>query len=108
VDQILEVVGGPNLARSIKAIRPEGQISIIGIIEGFDATIPLFGLIQKLGILRGISVGPRRALEDMLRKFDEIKLHPVIDSVYSFADAHKAFDRLEHGAFGKIVIRVRD
>jgi NADPH:quinone reductase-like Zn-dependent oxidoreductase len=108
VDQILEVVGGPNLARSIKAIRPEGQISIIGIIDGFDATIPLFGLIQKHGILRGISVGPRRALEDMLRKFDEIKLHPVIDSVYTFADARKAFDRLEEGAFGKIVIRVRD
>jgi len=108
VDQILEVVGGPNLARSIKAIKPEGQISIIGIIDGFDATIPLFGLIQKHGILRGISVGPRRALEDMLRKFDEIKLHPVIDSVYSFADARQAFERLEEGAFGKIVIRVRD
>ena len=108
VDQILEVVGGPNLARSIKAIRPEGQISIIGIIDGFDATIPLFGLIQKHGILRGISVGPRRALEDMLRKFDEIKLHPVIDSVHAFADARKAFDRLEEGAFGKIVISVRD
>lgn len=108
VDQILEVVGGPNVARSIKAIKPTGQISIIGIIEGFDATIPLFGLIQKLGVLRGISVGPRRALEDMLRKFDELKLHPVIDSVYSFADARKAFDRLEEGAFGKIVIRVRD
>ncbi|HTJ30051.1 MAG TPA: NAD(P)-dependent alcohol dehydrogenase, partial [Acidobacteriaceae bacterium] len=108
VDQILEVVGGPNVARSIKAIRPEGQISIIGVIEGIDATIPVFGLIQKLGILRGITVGPRRALEDMLRKFDELKLHPVIDSVYSFNDAHRAFDRLEEGAFGKIVIRVRD
>lgn len=108
VDQILEVVGGPNLARSIKAIRPLGQISIIGIIEGFDATIPLFGLIQKHGVLRGISVGPRRALEDMLRKFDELKIRPVIDSVYSFNDARKAFDRLEEGAFGKIVIRVRD
>lgn len=108
VDQILEVVGGPNVARSIKAIRPEGQISIIGIIDGFDATIPLFSLIQKHGVLRGISVGPRRALERMLKKFDEVKLHPVIDSVHSFADARKAFDRLEEGAFGKIVIRVRD
>ena len=108
VDQILEVVGGPNLARSIKAIKPQGQISIIGIIDGFDSTIPLFGLIQKHGVLRGISVGPRRALEDMLRKFDEIKLHPVIDSVHAFNEAPKAFDRLEEGAFGKIVIRVRD
>jgi NADPH:quinone reductase-like Zn-dependent oxidoreductase len=108
VDHILEVVGGPNLARSIKALRPQGQISIIGIIEGFDATIPLFGVIQKQAIIRGISVGPLRALERMLKKFDEIKLHPVIDTVYSFADARKAFDHLAQGAFGKIVIRVRD
>jgi len=106
VDHILEVVGGPNLARSIKAIRPEGQISIIGIIEGFDATIPLFGVIQKQAIIRGISVGPLRALERMLKKFDEIKLRPVIDTVYSFNDARKAFDHLERGAFGKIVISV--
>ncbi len=106
VDHILEVVGGPNLARSIKAIRPEGQISIIGIIDGFDATIPLFGVIQKHAVIRGISVGPLRALECMLAKFDELKLRPVIDSVYSFNDAPKAFERLEQGAFGKIVITV--
>ncbi|WP_035351918.1 zinc-dependent alcohol dehydrogenase family protein [Edaphobacter aggregans] len=108
VDHILEVVGGPNLARSIKAIRPQGQISIIGIIEGFDATIPLFGIIQKQAIIRGISVGPLRALERMLKKFNELKLHPVIDTVYAFNDARAAFDHLERGAFGKIVIRVRD
>jgi NADPH:quinone reductase-like Zn-dependent oxidoreductase len=108
VDHILEVVGGPNLARSIKAIRPQGQITIIGIIEGFDATIPLFGIIQKQAIIRGVTVGPLRALERMLQRFDEIKLHPVIDHVYSFAEAPKAFDHLERGAFGKIVIRVRD
>jgi len=108
VDHILEVVGGPNVTRSIKTIKPQGQISIIGIIDGFDATIPLFGLIQKHGILRGITVGPLRALERMLKKFDEIKLHPVIDTVYSFNDAREAFNHLERGAFGKIVIRVRD
>jgi NADPH:quinone reductase-like Zn-dependent oxidoreductase len=108
VDHILEVVGGPNLARSIKAIRPEGDISIIGIIEGFDATIPLFGVIQKQAVIRGISVGPLRALERMLKKFDELELHPVIDTVYAFNDARAAFDHLERGAFGKIVIRVRE
>ncbi len=107
VDHILEVVGGPNLTRSLKAVRPAGQISIIGIMEGFTSELPLFDAIKKHAVLRGISVGPRRALEDMLRKFDEIKLRPVIDTVYSFNDARKAFDHLERGAFGKIVISVR-
>jgi NADPH:quinone reductase-like Zn-dependent oxidoreductase len=108
VDHILEVVGGANVGRSINALGTSGHISIIGIIEGFESTIPLFELMQKQTVLRGISVGPLRALERMLRKFDEVKLHPVIDTVYSFAEARKAFDHLEQGAFGKIVIRVRD
>ena len=108
VDHILEVVGGNAVNQSIEALKPEGQISIIGILDGFNSDIPLFSLIKKQAVLRGISVGPRRALEDMLRKFDELKLHPVTDSVYSFNNARKAFEHLEKGAFGKIVIRVRD
>jgi NADPH:quinone reductase-like Zn-dependent oxidoreductase len=107
VDHILEVVGGRNLARSLEALKPGGQISIIGILDGFSAELPLVRTIRQHAVLRGISVGPRRALEDMLRKLDEIKLHPIIEAVYSFDDAHAAFDHLERGAFGKIVIRVR-
>lgn len=59
-------------------------------------------------VLRGISVGPRRALEDMIRAFDSFKLRPVIDAVYSFAGALAAYDHLYRGAFGKIVIRVKE
>ena len=106
VDHILEVVGGKNLTQSIEALKPEGQISIIGILDGFNADVPLFSVIKKQAVLRGISVGPRRALEDMLRKFDQLKLRPVIDTTYSFTDARKAFDHLERGAFGKIVIHI--
>jgi NADPH:quinone reductase-like Zn-dependent oxidoreductase len=108
VDHILEVVGGKHLTRSLTALKAGGQISIIGILDGFHAEIPLFSVITKQAVVRGISVGPRRALEDMLRKFDQLTLHPVIDAVYSFDDARAAFDHLERGAFGKIVIRVRE
>jgi NADPH:quinone reductase-like Zn-dependent oxidoreductase len=106
VDHILEVVGGKELQKSINCLRPEGEISIIGILNDFDSTINLFSLIQRQAVLRGISVGPRRALEDMLKKFDQLKLRPVIDSVYAFNDAKAAYERLEKGAFGKIVIKV--
>ncbi len=106
VDHILEVVGGRSLARSIEALNAGGQIAVIGILDGVNADIPLFPMLGNQTVLRGISVGPRRALQDMLRKFDELKLRPVIDTVYPFADARAAFDHLERGAFGKIVIRV--
>jgi NADPH:quinone reductase-like Zn-dependent oxidoreductase len=107
VDHIIEVVGGPNLEKSLKALRAGGQISIIGILEGFSSELPLFAVIQKQAVLRGVSVGPRRALEDMLREFARIAIHPVIDSIHEFAAVHNAYRRLEEGPFGKIVIRVK-
>jgi NADPH:quinone reductase-like Zn-dependent oxidoreductase len=51
--------------------------------------------------------GPRRAFEEMNRKLEDLKIRPVIDRIYSFDEAHAAYDHLYRGAFGKIVIRVR-
>jgi NADPH:quinone reductase-like Zn-dependent oxidoreductase len=35
---------------------------------------------------------------------DSMKLKPVIDSTFAFAEAPTAFRRLEHGPFGKVVV----
>lgn len=107
-DQILAVAGGKSLAQSLTALKAGGTISVIGILDGVSSEVPIFPLLMKQAVLRGISVGPRRALEDMIRAFDSFKLRPVIDAVYSFADALAAYDHLYRGAFGKIVIRVKE
>lgn len=44
----------------------------------------------------------------MNRAFEKFQLHPVIDTVYSFADALTAYDHQYRGPFGKVVIRVRE
>ena len=106
MDQILEVAGGKSLAQSIAAIKPGGQIAVIGILENFSSDFPIFSLLLKQVVLRRISVGPRHALEDMMRKFGQLQLHPVIDTVYPFADVLASYDHLYRGAFGKLVIRV--
>jgi len=106
VDHILEVVGGKNLGQSLKAIKPGGQISVIGLLEDVTSQIPLFSLFKKQAVLRGISTGPRRALEEMVQAFSRMRLHPVIDHVYQFDDALAAYAHLYRGSFGKIVIRV--
>ena len=108
VDHILEVVGGTSVVRSMTALKAGGTISIIGGLEAFSSEIPLFTLIRRQAVLRGISTGPRRALENMARAFEEFQLRPVIDSVFPFSDALAAYDRLSKGPFGKIVIRVKE
>jgi NADPH:quinone reductase-like Zn-dependent oxidoreductase len=56
--------------------------------------------------IHGIGTGSRLALENLVRAVDRIRLKPVIDSRYPLADLSAAFDHLDRGAFGKIVIDV--
>lgn len=107
VDHIVEVVGGKSLAQSITAIKTGGHIAVIGFLESFSSDIPIFSLLTRQVVIRGIVTGPRRALEDMVQAFERFQLHPVIDAVYPFAEARTAYDHLYRGAFGKVVIRVR-
>ncbi len=51
-------------------------------------------------------MGHRRAFEDMIAAIEVNGLSPVIDRVYDWKDVPAAFDHLERGPFGKIVIAV--
>jgi NADPH:quinone reductase-like Zn-dependent oxidoreductase len=107
VDHVLEVVGGGSLARSIKAVKVTGQISVIGFLEGPTSAVEIVPMLQKEVVIRGIGgVGPRRAFEDLNKALTKFQLRPVIDRVYAFGEALSAYQHLERGPFGKIVIRV--
>jgi NADPH:quinone reductase-like Zn-dependent oxidoreductase len=105
-DHILEIVGGPNLAKSVEVAAPGGQISVIGILEGTDLGAPAFPLMLKQVTIRGIFVGHRRSAEDFVTAVDTIGLKPVIDARYPLAALPEALKHLERGPFGKIVIDV--
>ena len=107
-DHVLDVAGGKSLAQSMAAVKAGGRISVIGVLDGFASEISIFALLRKQVTIRGIMTGPRRVFEEMNRELERIQIHPVIDKVYPFADALAAYDHLYRGAFGKIVIRVRE
>jgi NADPH:quinone reductase-like Zn-dependent oxidoreductase len=103
-DHILEIAGGANLGRSVRAVAVNGRISVIGILEGFEVSAPSGPLLLKSPTIQGISVGHRRALEDFVRAVDRIHLKPVIGKRYRFDELPAALDHLDRGPFGKIVI----
>jgi NADPH:quinone reductase-like Zn-dependent oxidoreductase len=105
-DHILEMAGGDNIARSIKAVALGGRISVIGLLESNELRMPVLDLLFSHASIVGIAVGPRRALEDLVRAIDLHGIKPVIDAVYPYTDALQAFAHLQRGAFGKIVIEV--
>jgi alcohol dehydrogenase len=104
VDHVLETVGGANLGRSLTAVAQGGRVSLIGVIDGGSVEAQAFDFIRSRARVQGISVGHRRALEDMIRAVDATHLQPVIDRTYGFAEVPAAFEQLAHGAFGKVVV----
>jgi NADPH:quinone reductase-like Zn-dependent oxidoreductase len=106
IDHVMEMIGGDNLVRSTDALAAGGRIALIGFLGGQSLQLPAVPMMLKRATLQGISVGHRRAFESMNRAIDEHGIKPVIDSVYPFQEAPEAFDHLERGPFGKVVIHV--
>jgi len=107
VDHVLELVGGESLARSVDVLAAEGRISLVGLLGAIESTLPTLPFMRKHLKIFGIAVGHRRAFERMNTAIEYIGIKPVIDSVYLFEEALRAFKRLDEGPFGKIVIDCR-
>lgn len=67
--------------------------------------------VRRTNRSRGIAIGTKKDFEEMNSYLEEKKVHfnPVlVDEPFSFADADKAYARLESGKFqGKIVIKTK-
>lgn len=103
-DHVLEMAGGDNLGRSLQAVVPGGRVSIIGLLESDELRTPIMPLLGSRASIVAVAVGPRRAMEDMIRMIDHHRIKPVIDATYSFAEVPQAFAHVQRGAFGKVVI----
>lgn len=106
VDHVVEVGGAGTLGQSLRAVRRGGQISLIGVLSGPGQANPLPILMKNVRV-QGIFVGSRAMFEAMNRAIAVHQLRPVIDRVFSFAEAVQAFRHLDSAAhFGKICIRI--
>jgi NADPH:quinone reductase-like Zn-dependent oxidoreductase len=106
VDHIVEVGGAGTLGQSLRAVRMGGQISLIGVLSGAGQANPMPILMKNVRV-QGIFVGSREMFEAMNRAIVTHQLRPVVDRVFSFAEAPAAFRHLESGAhFGKICLRM--
>jgi NADPH:quinone reductase-like Zn-dependent oxidoreductase len=104
-DHIVELGGEKSLPQSLRAVRPGGTISLIGVLSGGAMNAALGLVITRQVRLQGVTVGPRDGFESMLRAIGQHRLRPVIDRVFAFDDLKAALARLASGAHcGKICI----
>jgi NADPH:quinone reductase-like Zn-dependent oxidoreductase len=105
-DHIVELGGEQTLPQSLRCIRPGGTLSMIGVLSGGTAPLPLGLVVTRHVRMQGITVGHRDGFEAMLRAFDQHKVRPVIDRVFAFEELKEALAYLKSGAhFGKVCIR---
>lgn len=107
VDHVIEVGGAGTLEQSIRAVRPGGTISLIGILTGGAGKVNLTPVLMQDIRIQGVIVGHRAGLEAFARAAELHTLRPAVDRVFAFEEAPAAFEHLASGAhFGKICIRV--
>jgi NADPH:quinone reductase-like Zn-dependent oxidoreductase len=122
---ILETGGARTLRKSFDSIAFGGTIACIGYVsgkgnEGGDGNadgsageselnrlnVNVLALRRNV-TLKGILNGPKDRFEEMLGFYEEKKIKPVVDKVFSFGEAKEAFQFLYKGEhFGKVVIKI--
>jgi NADPH:quinone reductase-like Zn-dependent oxidoreductase len=66
-DNIIELGGKETLPLSLRAVRPGGTVSVIGVLSGVDLNASLGPIVTRQVRLQGITVGHRDGFEAMLR-----------------------------------------
>ncbi len=109
IQHVVEVGGPTTMAQSLKAIAIDGVITIIGFIGGMDKNQPTFlETLNNICTVRGILVGSRLQMEDMVRAIEANDLHPVVDEkVFELKDLKEAYEYMwDQKHFGKLTIKV--
>ncbi|RYP19073.1 hypothetical protein DL765_003569 [Monosporascus sp. GIB2] len=108
VDHIVEVGGAGTLEQSLKAVKFEGIISIIGFLGGAKDMPSIIECLGHICTARGVYVGSRALMEDMVRAIEANDIHPVVDErVFDFESAREAYEyQWSQKHFGKVVIKI--
>ena len=117
VDVVLDVIGGDYLARNIASVRVQGRIIQVGVMGEPTATFPLGALLPKRAALIGTVLRSRpieqkidanqRFCAELLPRFDDGSLRPVIDSRFALDDIAEAHEYMATNAnVGKILLDI--
>ena len=105
VDRVIEGGGAGTRPQSLRAVRPGGTISVIGVLAGAAGELAMTPVLMQNLKLQGILVGPREHFEAMNRAITLHRVVPVVDRSFPFSEAPTALQALSDGQhFGKLVI----
>lgn len=105
-DNIIELGGAGTLPQSLRAVRPGGTLSMIGVLSGLTVEASLGPIVARQIRLQGVTVGHRDGFEAMLAAMEQHGVRPVIGAEFPFDDLKDAMRHQRDGNnFGKTIIR---
>lgn len=106
-DLIVDVGGNTTLLESLGAVRTDGIIVATGLL-GDTEPVPMLAALMHACTIRGILLGTRNQLKDLVHFVEERHVEPVVDDVsFGLADVKAAYERLEKQQhFSKVVVRM--
>jgi D-arabinose 1-dehydrogenase-like Zn-dependent alcohol dehydrogenase len=109
-DNIIEVGGSNTIGQSIQAIKIEGTITVIGLVTGFAPPENIMETLKRVFTFRGIHVGSRVQMEDMMAGMEANKIQPVVDKrVFSLEELRDSLEYLVSlQCYKSVLVRFRD
>ncbi|KAF9892984.1 hypothetical protein FE257_012395 [Aspergillus nanangensis] len=109
VDFVVDVAGNESLPHSLKAVRVDGVVVVVGHLgESTVGDVPMMGALLHTCIVRGVLAASRRQFRELVSFIDERGIVPVGDDVvFELAEVKDAYRRLKMKKhFAKVLIRV--
>ncbi len=117
VDVILDMVGGPYVARNLAALAVDGRLVQIAFLEGSCVELDLHVIMAKRLTVTGSTLRPRSVAEkaaiarelraEVWPLLESGRVRPVIDSEFPLTEAAAAHRRIEsRDHIGKVVLAV--
>jgi NADPH2:quinone reductase len=112
VDLAIDNIGGADFPRVIGTLGYQGKVSVVGRLAGpvpeFNTSSLFFRRIKIGGVAVGDYSPPeaQAAWESVVETLDRANAKPLVDSVFDFDQLPAAFEKLESGPMGKVLVRV--
>jgi len=106
----VDVGGNATLGESLEAVRIDGVVVLAGLLGKTEKNESLMSLLGNVCIGRGILLGTREMMRDMIAFIAKHALKPAVDNrVFALSEAQEAYRRLEaQEHFSKVIIRIQE
>lgn len=112
IDLVIDNIGGTLFPKTIELMGMHGRVSVVGRLAGpvpeFNTATLFFRRLRVGGVAVGTytAAESQQAWKSLLEVLEKTNAKPVVDQVFSFNRLPEAFERLERGPMGKVLISV--